>query len=49
MLRQRVISYRSNIREAWTLDRPDRAFELKTDRGFEFRFGLGVTWKEGLE
>ncbi|KQV16774.1 LysR family transcriptional regulator [Rhizobium sp. Root1203] len=30
----------------WTLDLPNRAFELKKVRGIDFRIGLGVAWSK---
>ncbi|KQV21610.1 LysR family transcriptional regulator [Rhizobium sp. Root1203] len=30
----------------WTLDLPNRAFELKKVRGIDFRIGLGVAWNK---
>jgi len=29
---------------AWTLELPNRAFELKKVKGIDFRIGLGVAW-----
>ena len=28
----------------WALDLPNRAFELKTVKGIDFRVGLGIAW-----
>jgi len=30
----------------WTVDLPNRAFELKKVRGIDFRIGLGVAWNK---
>ena len=31
----------------WTLDLPNRNFELRKVRGVDFRIGLGVAWSKG--